>query len=424
MPLKDLIITLNIFVMFSKNIHRFLLLLLYLNCFSLTPVNAQYFDFAGHKTRVNIPFRLVRNMVIIQLEINHKGPFNFVMDTGVGLMIITDPKLIDSLNIPFRRMLKLRGFGENESYEAFASPTLNVNIPGLISYGVSAAILKKDQFGLSNFAGMPIHGLLGYEFFNNLAVKVNFGDSTITVYNPKDTRRFAKGDKIAITVEDHKPYMEANVYMPDGSVKKSKLVVDLGAGHPLSLENISEKDDLQKKCIHANLGIGFSGPINGFISRISAIEFGKYKIRNIISSFPQDDSLKNYISVKRDGNLGIGLLKKFIVVFDYPGNAIYLKQGPNFKEPFEQDMSGLEYYADGDDFKRIIISRVEPGSAGDKIGLEKDDEILAINLKPIAKMSLEEVDSIFKSRDDRSVLLEIYHDNKHDMVVMTLKRRI
>jgi hypothetical protein len=410
--------------MLSKNTHRFILWLLYLNCFILTTACAQSFNINSNYKKVSIPFRLVRNMVIIQLQINNKGPFNFVMDTGVGVMIITDPQLIDTLNIPIMRLLKLRGFGENESYEAYASPVLDIGIKGLTSYGVNAAILKKDQFGLSNYAGMPIHGLLGYEFFNNLAVKVNFSDSTITVYRYTDKKKFAKGDKVPITIEDHKPYMEANIVMPDGSVKKSKLVVDLGAGHPLSLENVSEINDLQKKCIHANLGIGFSGPINGFISRVNEIELGKYKIKNIISSFPQDDSLKKYISIKRDGNLGIGLLKKFVVVFDYPDKAIYLKPGPNFKEPFEQDMSGLEYYGDGDGFKRIIISRVEPGSAGDKIGLEKDDEIVSINLKPISKMTLEEVDSLFKSQNDRSLLLEVYHDNKHDMVVMTLKRRI
>ncbi|MCR8556347.1 aspartyl protease family protein [Mucilaginibacter sp. BJC16-A38] len=410
--------------MFSKNTHRVILWLLYLNCFLLTTASAQYFDFTGNKKKTAIPFRLVRNMVIIQLKINNKGPFNFVMDTGVGIMIITDPGLIDSLQIPVHRMLKLRGFGEDEAYDAYASPELAITVSCLRSFAVDAAILKKDHFGLSSYAGMPIHGLLGYEFFNNLAVKVNFSDSTITVYNAKDKHKFAKGEKIPITIEAHKPYMEANVYLPDGNIKKSKLVVDLGAGHPLSLENIDEHSGIQKKCIHANLGVGFSGPINGFLSRISQIEFGKYKIKNVISSFPQDDSLKNYINVKRDGNLGIGLLKKFIVVFDYPDNAIYLKPGPNFKEPFEQDMSGLEYYADGDDFKRIIISRVEPGSAGDQIGLEKNDEILAINLKPIAKMSLEEVDSIFKSWNDRSLLLEIYHDNRHDLVIMKLKRRI
>jgi C-terminal processing protease CtpA/Prc len=134
--------------------------------------------------------------------------------------------------------------------------------------------------------------------------------------------------------------------------------------------------------------------------------------------------MQSKLDEKRDGNLGIGMLKKFIVVFNYAGNAIYLKPDPEFGEPFEHDMSGLEYYACGDDFKRIIISRVEPGSAGDEVGLEKDDEIVSINFKPIEKMTLEQVDDLFKSQNDRNLLLGIYHDKKLDQVILTLKRRI
>jgi S1-C subfamily serine protease len=210
------------------------------------------------------------------------------------------------------------------------------------------------------------------------------------------------------------------VHLPDGSIKESKLVIDLGAGHPLSLENRLPP----KKCISANLGVGFNGPISGYISRINEIDIGKYDIKNLISSFPDDDSAKTKLKMHRDGNLGIGLLKRFVVVFDYPGNAIYLRPGPHYNDPFEHDMSGLEYYAAGDDFKRIIISRVEPGSAGDRIGLEKDDEIVSINLKPIADMTIEQVDDIFKSQDDRNLLLEVYHDKRVDNVIITLKRRI
>jgi C-terminal processing protease CtpA/Prc len=102
---------------------------------------------------------------------------------------------------------------------------------------------------------------------------------------------------------------------------------------------------------------------------------------------------------------------------------LYLKKGPLFDESSEHDMSGLEYYSTGN-FSHIIIGRVEPGSAGDLIGLEKGDEIMAINFKPVTKMTLEEIDSIFKSRDGRGVLLEIFHDNRYDKVILTLKRRI
>jgi hypothetical protein len=320
--------------------------------------------------------------------------------------------------------LKLTGCGSGGDYDAYATSALNVEIPGLTSYNVAAAILKTDRFGLSNYVGMPIHGLLGYEFFSNLAVRVNFEDSTITCFRPKDERLFNKGEKVPITIENHKPYLVAKVHLPDGSIKDDKLVIDLGAGHPLLLDNTAELREPSTKYIQANLGVGFNGPISGYLSRINEIDIGKYDIKNLISSFPDGDSLQLALDSKRDGNMGIGLLKRFKVVFDYAHNAMYLKPNRNFKEPFEHDMSGLEYYAAGDGFKHIIISRVEPGSAGDAIGLEKDDEIVSINFEPTAKMSLEQVDDIFRSQNDRSLLLEVYHDKRYDNVILTLKRRI
>jgi len=85
---------------------RVLVLLLLLCCWRST-ASAQYFDFADKRKHVTIPFKMVREMIIIQLNINDKGPFNFILDTGVGLMLITDPKLVDSLSIPNRRTLRL-----------------------------------------------------------------------------------------------------------------------------------------------------------------------------------------------------------------------------------------------------------------------------------------------------------------------------
>src|SRR6202012_3761507 len=170
---------------------------------------------------------MIRDMVVIKLNINGKGPFNFILDTGVGLMLITEPKLVDSIKLQNKRTIKMSGLGEGDAYEAYVTPPLDIEIPGIKSYDVAAAILKTDHFNLSNFAGLPIHGLLGYEFFNNLAVKLNFTDSTLTVYKPKDVRLFRKGTKIPITIEGHKPYLEANVKLPNGTQQMSKLVIDL-----------------------------------------------------------------------------------------------------------------------------------------------------------------------------------------------------
>lgn len=389
-------------------------------------VQAQYFYLTQNRKRVTVPFQLVRNMVIVRLKINGKGPFNFILDTGVGVMIITDPAVGDSINVLNARTIKLAGFGEGEEYEASIAPYLKVDMPpGLSSVGISAAILKKDHFGLSNYAGMPIHGLLGYDFFNSLQVKFNFTDTTMTVYRPDQDIKLKKLYKIPITIEDNKPYISVPITLNDGKVVNTRMIVDLGAGHPILINNSSKLNGYPSKYIYANLGLGFNGPITGVISRIDEVEFGKYKFRNVLTSFPDEQSLRpGYDIDNRDGNLGLGILKRFTFIMDYPRNAIYVKPNGDIKRPFEHDMSGMQYYAGGSDYKHIIIERVEPGSAADMIGIQKDDEILDINFKPVARMSLEEIDEIFKSKDDRSLLLEVSRKNKSSFKVLTLKRRI
>lgn len=363
-------------------------------------------------------------MLIIKVKINEQGPFNFILDTGVGLMLITDPKLVDSIQIKNTRTIKISGLGEAEAFEALVTPPIDVDISGIRSVGVSAAVLKKDYFNLSGFVGSQIHGLLGYEFFSNLVVGVNFSDSTITVTQPKYFKIPRRSNKVPITIEDKKPYMESNIVFPDGKKVLNKLIIDLGAGHPLSLENLIQKSGLPPKYIAANLGVALNGPITGYISRMNEVEVGKYKVKGVLTSFPDIDYAKRLFSIKRDGNIGIGLLKRFNLIFDYSNSALYIKPNETYREPFEHDMTGMEYYSGGPELSHLFISRVEPGSPADIAGLEKDDEIVSINFKPVSKMSIEEVDNFFKSRSERSLLIDIFHDKKYDRVIITLKRRI
>lgn len=397
---------------------------LLLLCLISKPAKAQYFDLQGDKKHVTIPFRLIRDLIIIQLEINGKGPFNFVLDSGVGLMLITDPKLVDSINVTNKHTIKIAGLGKGDDIEAYITTALNVGIPGLNSYDIVAAIMKTDHFGLSRFAGIPIHGLIGYEFLNNLAVKIDFADSTLTVSKPKNMRLFGKSSKIPISIENQKAYLSAKVIFPDGRKTDEKLILDLGAGHPILLDNEIKKHGMPDKFIAANLGVGLNGPIEGFVSRVNEVDIGKYKLKDVLVSLPVDSGLSAANAEHRDGNLGMGILKKFSLIIDYPDSAIYIKPNNTFDEPFEHDMSGLEYFKAGENYDHVIINRVEPGSPADAVGIEPGDEIISINFKEVSKMTLEQIDALFKSRPDRTLLIEVSHDKKTDAVILTLKRRI
>lgn len=381
----------------------------------------------GNKKRETILFKSVKNLIIVPLYINGKGPYNFVLDTGVGIFLITDPSLIDSLALTNLRTITMNGFGEGKDLSAYISPSLKVDIGHNITGTIAAGILKKDAFDLSAYAGMPVHGLIGYEFFNSFIVRVDYVLNELTVFRPETEFILRKGIKIPIDIEERKPYVLSEVVISPKQKILAKLIIDTGAGHPLSLETNDGAPFVSLQNIPANLGVGLSGIIKGYISRISSINLGKFELKNVIAAFPDyNDVAAKVLSVKRNGNIGNNILKRFIVVFDYSRQAMYLRPSIKYKEPFEHDMSGMELLAQGKEYDHFIVSRVEKNSAAYDIGLSEGDELISINFKRASEMNMEEIDGIFRSKDGRNLILDVLLNGTKEIqrVVMTLKRRI
>ncbi len=407
---------------------RFFLLLICLLILKTSQAQGPFFSFKNDRKKETMGFRLVKNLIVIPIFINDKGPFNFVLDTGVGIFLITDPTLIDSLQIKNVRSIKIAGFGEGDELSAFVTPSIKAQVGAAVAPSISAAILKQDVFELSSYAGIPIHGLVGYEFFDSFIVRISFQNNSITYYKPETSFVPRKGTKVPISIEDNKPYVLTELDLGDGKKTEAKLIMDTGAGHPISLESLSGMPfKVPAVNIAANLGIGLTGPINGYLGRIKSLKIGKYQLEGVIAAFPDyEDVAAKINNLSRNGNMGSSVLRRFDVVFDYSRSTMYLRPNMNFREPFEHDMSGMELSSGSPDYKRIFISRVEPQSPAAAAGLQKDDEILSINFKPVDQMTMAEIDNIFRSREERSLLIDIMPNNskKRERVIITLIRRI
>ena len=69
--------------------------------------------------KVRVPFNFQRNLIIIEVFLNGQGPYNFLLDSGVGISLITDPTLIKPLGLRRGANYTVAGAGQEKPLEAF-----------------------------------------------------------------------------------------------------------------------------------------------------------------------------------------------------------------------------------------------------------------------------------------------------------------
>lgn len=388
-------------------------------------VCAQQFEFKGKRRKDALNFQLIKNLIVIPVYINNKGPFNFILDTGVGPMIISDPKLTDSLKITDLRPIKISGLGKGSEIDAFVTRSISARVGRSFIENLPTAILKEDIFKLSSYVGMPIHGLIGYSFFNSFIVELKYSSKKMIFFEPGAGRKI-KGVRLPLEMINDKPYATVTIQSPEFGRIPVKMLIDNGASHAISLEILHGVPfPLPKVSITANLGMGLGGPISGSIGRVPKLEIAGFELKNVLTSFPRYDEVAGKLLLKdRNGNLGADILSRFDVVFDYEDQSMYLKKNGNFKRPFEHDMAGIEVFSDGPKQDHYFVSRIEPGSPAEMGGLEPDDQILYINFIPATNYTLTDMSRIFRAGEGKTVILTLFRNDQFIIKVLKLKRRI
>lgn len=387
--------------------------------------NAQDFYFKGTRNKDALSFNLVKNLIIVPLYLNDKGPFNFILDTGVGPLIITDPSLIDSIQIKVARTIKISGLGEGNEVDAFVSNDISAKLGHAHIDNIPTAILKKDFLGLTSYVGTKIYGLLGYHFFNSFIVDLRYNTKRLLFRKPGAGGKI-KGVRIPIEIINSKPYITVDIESPLHGKLNIKTLVDNGASHAISLERLNEQPfPVPESSIQANLGIGMGGHISGRIGRISQLNIGGFVLKNVLSSYPEYDDVAAKVFLKeRNGNLGADILSRFNVVFDYEDRSMYLKKGNQFNRPFQHDMSGIDVYMQEGKTRHYFVGRIEPGSPAERADIQVDDEIVQINFQAASNYKLDDINHLFKSANGKVMILSIYRNKTLLVRTFELKQRI
>jgi predicted aspartyl protease len=381
------------------------------------------------KRRVRLPFQQQRNFIIVSARINGTGPYNFLLDTGAGTSIITSPKLADSLGLQRGEKFRVVGAGgQTTSLLAYQLDKLRITLPGVEAPAMSMLVLSEDVLNLSGYVGTPIHGILGPELFYSFVVTVLPQQSQLILQAPSafQAPRSSRWTSLPLQLERSKAYVTAPVQLSDSLQLPLKLVLDTGAGHALSLEAGSHPQlQLPTEQLPAELGRGLTGVVRGHLGRVAELQLGRYRLRSVLTSFPDMADVHGRADVPRNGNLGFELLKRFAFIIDYSHQRLWLRPNMHFTDPFEHDMSGLDLLAAGPDLHRFLVLRVAAGSPAAEAGIQADEEIVAVNFVPARTFSLTQISHLLHSSHGRSIILVLRRpDGELHTAILRLKRQI
>lgn len=400
------------------------------------------FQFENDKRKVEIPFQLINNLIFIPIQVNGVE-LTFLLDTGVQTTIIFSLEDKD-VNINNIEKIKLSGLGGDEPIEALKSNDNILSVNGLVDIHHEMYIIISESFNFSSHVGIPVNGIIGYHFFEENLIEINYIKKKITVYksiSQIEKKLKQKFTSIPIYIEKFKPYVNTFTTIDKKKIQ-TKLLLDVGNSDALWLfQDINNDIKVPENNFQDYLGQGFSGGIFGKRTRISKFNFDKFEFNNLIIAMPDSSSIKSLNMVQdRVGSIGGGIFKRFLIVFDYKHNQMFLRKNHHFNDPFQYNLSGIEIHNDGVEWINETISlktsqlkfvagdenetydqfqykfnlkpiysivSVRENAPADISGLKRGDVIKKINSRPIYKYSLEKINEILKSEDGKWINLEI-----------------
>lgn len=331
------------------------------------------FSIAGGAKETTFPFRLINNHIYADVSVNGKGPYQFIFDTG-GVNLVTPP-LAAELKLTSEGHMQGNGAGEGH---------MDVSLTKVSSLQLGGATVKDQVFvqmplnSMSNIEGVAMPGMVGYETFRRFVTRIDYGAQTMTLIKPDAFDPKTAGTPVAIAFNGNTIEAPATY---DGV--KGTFTIDTGNRAALMLNTPFVKSHAQfakyDSAPEAVTGWGVGGPTTSRVIRGGTLVLGGQTINGTVVQLSTDKKGAG-ADENMSGNIGGGILKRFVVTLDYEHSTMYLKpvtQAVSDLDTF--DRSGAWINQSDAGYK---VVNVTPGAPADVAGLKANDEIVAVDGKP------------------------------------------
>ncbi|HYO78867.1 MAG TPA: aspartyl protease family protein, partial [Thermoanaerobaculia bacterium] len=334
---------------------------------------------------------LTQNHIYLPVQLAAGRTSWFVLDTGADATAI-DAGHAKELGLAGSGGLEASGTGESTiEAQLIAKPPLRIaglQMPLDTMYAVSIRAIWPR-------GGRAMEGILGHDVLSHFVVEIDYAASRVRLHDPERFTAPTGATAFPFTYEGNVPAIRAGFELPGGRRVEGRMIVDTGNSGGIDLYGpFIEANGVRAaigRTIEGAGGMGVGGVAKQDVGRIAAFHLGPFALKSPIVTLSRD-AKGSAAHPELAGNLGGRVLRRFRVFVDYANDRILLEPNKTLHEPFEYDMSGLALVAEGEQFERMLVRRVQPETPGAAAGFRDGDQILTINGR---KVTLQEARKLF-----------------------------
>ncbi|HSK75076.1 MAG TPA: aspartyl protease family protein [Thermoanaerobaculia bacterium] len=370
------------------------------------------FSIASGKTTATVPFEFLNHHIFVKIQLDGQGPLNVFFDTG-GMNVVT-PEVAQRLGLKSEGAIQGRGVGEKSE---------DVGITRVKEMRLGDVTLANQVFyvfplkDMEKVEGIPFDGIIGYEVFKRLVVRIDYEKKVATLTLPEAFKADGAGTAVPFTFDEQTPQVEGKI---DGIPGRFSL--DTGSRSSLDLLGpFAETHGLTAKYapkFEMITGWGVGGGVRSAVTRGSLLELGSVQVPSPVTEIARTKS-GAYADRYLAGNVGNGVFRRFTVTFDYSRSLVYFQPNGSFAAKDAFDRVGLWMNKNGEGFEVVDLAAGGPAA---EAGLKAGDTILAVDGQSAKDLVLPEVRARFReSAPGTKVRLSVLSGGKTREVMVTLR---
>lgn len=253
------------------------------------------------------------------------------------------------------------------------------------------SLVAANLAALEPILGRSFKGMLGGEFLRQYVVQLDYDQKRMRLFDPASFQYQENGTAFPLRMAAGIPFVELAVALPNNKRIHGRFLVDTGGGgmaihiHRQVAVREGLMDGLPTLTETA-LGIG--GETKRRVTRGSTLAMGPFQLSRPVVAFTEDEA-----GLRTDagsvGLVGMEVLSRFNVTFDYSRGQMYLKPNRRLNDPFIYDAIGMGLRATGPSFSQLVVSSVRNASPSHMAGIRIGDLLVQVDGQAASSLGLD-----------------------------------